>query len=800
MALSRIVHIGDGATRQFAIPFALGYISQDDITCRVGDEVDGLGEPLYRTLTFLSAELVEISGTAPATGVRVLFDRTTSKDELIVDFEDDAVLNEENLNTAQRQALMVAHEALDGRIEQLQADIDANGYQILNLRVPVLPQEAATKAYVDSTLPGSVLAAQEAAQTAVNAAGAAVAAAGQSAGFASAAGNSATAAQQAVIDAAAQVTLAEAAVTAAAAQVALAVTQRQGAEAAALLARAWAEKIDGPVETASFSAKYWAGVAENTVEEAIEAAIEQLDSFTGTDGTTAGQKGLVPAPATADANEWLNADGTWKKLPPDNRRVVLVDDYGAVGNGTTDDAAAFVAAQTALGAAGGIIQTSRGKRYRISALTLNTSVQIEGPYVAALRPGGNYGQSYGSMGALLLQAPINMAANTALRGLFIFPYGKTFPYSGEAAFAGTGTAVRYVNVLANRASDVTVEHCSILGFQNGIVMDGLDRVRIVSSNFDCINPIDIQDCWDICYIDKVHCWPFTTIDFSTDPGQTRHKRTGTGIYLHNTADWAKITDSFTYGYQNGIILDGVNSITIDGFGADNTPGADLWATNGVLLRGLCQDIRMTNVQTAAQGNAGVYIESTSGSTVNINGLNVWGGANHCMVVAGPTNVMLTNSVLAGTPNGLTISNAAALVTVDSTTFRDNTVANINPTVQTSNIRLGDTNRYIGAASGTEVIKPSGGGGAAVPTIPVADPLIIPKGGDLFLVSGTGAFGSARGVAAGRTVRLITLGTLTIYHSTNAYGIANGGGATLTIPAGRIITLTSEGSRWFASTW
>lgn len=38
--------------------------------------------------------------------------------------------------------------------------------------------------------------------------------------------------------------------------------------------------------------------------------------FVGTDGETAGEQGLVPAPATTDANKYLKADGTWA-TPPD---------------------------------------------------------------------------------------------------------------------------------------------------------------------------------------------------------------------------------------------------------------------------------------------------------------------------------------------------------------------------------------------------------------------------------------------------------------------------------------------------
>lgn len=38
---------------------------------------------------------------------------------------------------------------------------------------------------------------------------------------------------------------------------------------------------------------------------------KQYEDFVGTDGTTAGEAGLVPAPATTDAGKFLKADGTW---------------------------------------------------------------------------------------------------------------------------------------------------------------------------------------------------------------------------------------------------------------------------------------------------------------------------------------------------------------------------------------------------------------------------------------------------------------------------------------------------------
>ena len=53
--------------------------------------------------------------------------------------------------------------------------------------------------------------------------------------------------------------------------------------------------------------------------------------FVGTDGTSAGSKGLVPAPATSDAGKFLKADGTWDTAGGSSVTVVQT-----TGNSTTD--------------------------------------------------------------------------------------------------------------------------------------------------------------------------------------------------------------------------------------------------------------------------------------------------------------------------------------------------------------------------------------------------------------------------------------------------------------------------------
>ena len=56
-------------------------------------------------------------------------------------------------------------------------------------------------------------------------------------------------------------------------------------------------------------------IDENSTNDEVAGAKAVYDSlpvnFTGTDGTTAGTNGLVPAPTTSDADKYLKSDGTW---------------------------------------------------------------------------------------------------------------------------------------------------------------------------------------------------------------------------------------------------------------------------------------------------------------------------------------------------------------------------------------------------------------------------------------------------------------------------------------------------------
>jgi hypothetical protein len=146
------------------VNFALDYLLESDVTCRVGNETDGSGAPQYRAITFLTTNLIQVGGAPAGNGIAVTFDRTVDKSVLRVDYNNGDQLDEDNLMIAQKQAMMAVHEVLDGRISSVfTQDINMGGYSVVNLREPVASTDAATKAYVDNTAGAAAATAAEAA-------------------------------------------------------------------------------------------------------------------------------------------------------------------------------------------------------------------------------------------------------------------------------------------------------------------------------------------------------------------------------------------------------------------------------------------------------------------------------------------------------------------------------------------------------------------------------------------------------------------------------------------------------------
>lgn len=187
-----------------------------------------------------------------------------------------------------------------------------------------------------------------------------------------------------------------------------------------------------------------------------------------------------------------------------------VSAYGATGNGTADDTAAFTAALAACGTAGGGVVVVDPLRYLINSasLTVPQACRLEGNYA----PGAdkNFSKYTPTQPAILLNGSytINMSANSALRHLAIFNSAvNALAISGSnlqgyiaytAAFAGTA--------ISTLGPDVTVDDLFIIGFNLCYTTPSTGGDRPIISNIvaDCTNGFYFNNVQDIGYVNHVN--------------------------------------------------------------------------------------------------------------------------------------------------------------------------------------------------------------------------------------------------------------------------------------------------------
>jgi len=132
MPFSRVTYDYSG-TNNFPVNFTLGYLEQSHVTARVNAEVDGANSPVYRPITWLTDSTVSIGGSALSNGDTVTLERTVPNDIIYNDFESGEILNEPNLDNNFKQAIMLAHQVLDGRLGALEQNLNMNSFKINNL-------------------------------------------------------------------------------------------------------------------------------------------------------------------------------------------------------------------------------------------------------------------------------------------------------------------------------------------------------------------------------------------------------------------------------------------------------------------------------------------------------------------------------------------------------------------------------------------------------------------------------------------------------------------------------------------
>ena len=157
MTLSSETYTGDAVTTNFG--FNKAYIEQSMVEVYL----DGVLQTVTTHYTWFNATTIQFVA-APGSGVAVLFQRRTTNDSRLVDFQDAGNLTEADLDLSANQLFYLVQEAQDDFTANAMAlDTDtkweAGGYIIKNVADPTADQEAATRKYGDTNWGGAAAAA-----------------------------------------------------------------------------------------------------------------------------------------------------------------------------------------------------------------------------------------------------------------------------------------------------------------------------------------------------------------------------------------------------------------------------------------------------------------------------------------------------------------------------------------------------------------------------------------------------------------------------------------------------------------
>ncbi|WP_207446713.1 glycosyl hydrolase family 28-related protein [Roseomonas marmotae] len=282
-------------------------------------------------------------------------------------------------------------------------------------------------------------------------------------------------------------------------------------------------------------------------------------------------------------------------------RALHVRDYGAVGNGTTDDTAAIQAAINAAAAQGGGVVLLGPRRYLVAAADLTVK---EGVFLRGRSSSGGWrlnGDFSTVNHAILLDSArtIRIQRNGGLDGLAVLRRGLTAPTTLreglDAAATFDGTAITVGNGSggnsAGNGADVTLCGLLILGFHWGIYSHGNARLRVRDVLGDARNGLFLGNAFDVCRISEVNWHPLVTtsriwsntriaIADVTDNGAGRFRVTLAGEHSLRTGDLlniAEVRNSGMPGLYGRWTVTVVDATRIDLNGSTYAPG---WNSGG----------------------------------------------------------------------------------------------------------------------------------------------------------------------------------------------------------------------------
>jgi hypothetical protein len=232
------------------------------------------------------------------------------------------------------------------------------------------------------------------------------------------------------------------------------------------------------------------------------------------------------------------------------RRAVLADrgvdvrDFGAVGNGTTNDAPAIQAAINALGTAGGVVQFGP-RTYRIaSAIVINSnSVRLQG---AGFTEGGGPGQGTWMTVDLTGFTPFTFSGVSA-RGSVVRDIAFRQNHTAALNASWAPTNYDYLFRVTDCLGGIDFDNVMLSGINRGIFVRNSGRTdfrRIRGQVFT--TGIEIDEGYDTSRILNLHLWPF----WSADNNVVRWQQANGDALVFRRCDGVFVDQAFALGYRS----------------------------------------------------------------------------------------------------------------------------------------------------------------------------------------------------------------------------------------------------------
>jgi hypothetical protein len=328
-------------------------------------------------------------------------------------------------------------------------------------------------------------------------------------------------------------------------------------------------------------------------------------------------------------------------------------DTGAVGDGITDNTAAFQAAlDQAAAAGGGIVKVPTGQYRFEGTLTIPGGVTLQGTFTFA--PTDHREAPPHQDGSVLLP--------TAGRGE---PDSPPFITLGESTAGLAGFKVSYPDwrqtdvppvpypptVYAGAVSNVSVQDCNFINSYEAVKFDRTYRFLVRNVHgYPSKRGLYVDYCLDIGRVENVHFWPYG-VPYSVDDPYVKWININGVAFEFRRCDWCYVLNTFCFGYGVGYKfaasdrLESTNRTTngsLIGIGADSCERA-------VLIEETTQPgLQIVNAELVGRwgSETAVCIEVLPGAEnalVNLSNSTFFGPIDRCIWMRSPNGHLLASN-------------------------------------------------------------------------------------------------------------------------------------------------------------